>query len=235
MEDKVKIKAAYYPDTFQFALICKDGTLTSKFSARGLETERGLDGLYVVLERKGELALLPDRSMTFNLPHLVTAPEEQQEEKKVFESGAQRSADSDQWAFHLIHWEFLADMAKVLRTGAQRYGAHNWEKGMPIEESANHLIKHVYQWLNGDDSEDHLANAACNLMFMKVMAKLHPELLAKARRLPGGYPSPGQLRCSDKADKIERTSTFEEAKGACEGDLSFAEYESIMRSRQTLR
>jgi hypothetical protein len=48
--------------------------------------------------------------------------------------------------------------------GAERYGEHNWMKGMPIGHVLNHALAHIFNYLEGDRSEDHLGHAVANLM-----------------------------------------------------------------------
>jgi hypothetical protein len=48
--------------------------------------------------------------------------------------------------------------------GAIKYGEHNWQKGMPIGDTLNHALAHVYNFLSGDRSEEHLSHAAANLL-----------------------------------------------------------------------
>jgi hypothetical protein len=48
--------------------------------------------------------------------------------------------------------------------GAAKYGEHNWQKGMPLGDTLNHAIAHVYKYLSGDRTEEHLSHAAANLL-----------------------------------------------------------------------
>jgi hypothetical protein len=48
--------------------------------------------------------------------------------------------------------------------GAATHGEKNWMKGMPVEHCLNHAIKHIVQFMEGDRTENHLANSACNLL-----------------------------------------------------------------------
>ena len=54
--------------------------------------------------------------------------------------------------------------------GAKRYGDHNWH-GLPISNCTNHALKHIYQWIGGDRSEDHLGHAAANLLMAAELEK----------------------------------------------------------------
>lgn len=48
--------------------------------------------------------------------------------------------------------------------GADNYGEGNWQKGIPVKDCLNHALAHIYKYLSGDRTEDHLAHAACNMM-----------------------------------------------------------------------
>lgn len=86
-------------------------------------------------------------------------------ENNVFDTGAQRSKDVEGYRFDLISYPALRVIAKVLHEGAQKYDAFNWEMGMPINDILIHAINHIYAFLDGDRSEDHLGHAFCNMMF----------------------------------------------------------------------
>jgi hypothetical protein len=58
----------------------------------------------------------------------------------------------------------LQRVAMTMAEGAAKYGEHNWQKGMPIGDTLNHAIAHVYSFLSGDRSEEHLSHAAANLL-----------------------------------------------------------------------
>lgn len=69
------------------------------------------------------------------------------------------------YRFDLIDGPALAEMAKVLREGADKYGANNWRKIPDVEEHLNHLIMHAYAWLAGDRTDAHLSHIMCRAMF----------------------------------------------------------------------
>jgi hypothetical protein len=103
-------------------------------------------------------------------------------QKRVFESGAQRSSDADDYAYHLFHPYVMKRVAKVWRTGGNRYGEYNWERGMPPMECLNHCLKHIFDWIGGDDSEDHLAHAICNLFMAIAMWEFQRDKWKHTRR-----------------------------------------------------
>lgn len=66
--------------------------------------------------------------------------------------------------FDLIDAKALFRMAGVLDHGAKKYGANNW-RHIPVEDHLNHLLMHVYAYLAGDETDDHLSHALCRATF----------------------------------------------------------------------
>jgi hypothetical protein len=85
-------------------------------------------------------------------------------ERHEYDSGAVRSADCDAVRYDLISPIGLRALAKTYAEGAEKFGAHNWENGMPASDMLNHAIAHVFKFLEGDQAEDHLAHAAWNIL-----------------------------------------------------------------------
>lgn len=78
--------------------------------------------------------------------------------------------------YDLLNWESLEGLAKVLEFGAQKYSAHNWQKGLPVTEILASLLRHVAAIQNGEilDPETNLPHAdhiQCNAMFLSWMMK----------------------------------------------------------------
>lgn len=66
--------------------------------------------------------------------------------------------------FDLIPAIPLFEVALVLKEGADKYGEWNWQK-IPTSNHINHALSHIYAYLAGDTSDDHLAHAACRILF----------------------------------------------------------------------
>lgn len=96
---------------------------------------------------------------------------------KTFETGAVRSTDADGVRFDLITPIGLRRLAETYNEGAKKYGSYNWLKGFPASDLSNHVIQHIYKWLNGDTSEDHLAHAAWGLFTIMHFQETRPELI----------------------------------------------------------
>ena len=81
----------------------------------------------------------------------------------TYGAGARRTAKDVR--FELLSPIGLRRMAMASHEGAEKYGAFNVEKGLPISVFLNHALSHIYAYLEGDRSEDHLGHAAWNLCF----------------------------------------------------------------------
>lgn len=103
-------------------------------------------------------------------------------ELKIFDSGAVRSKDADATRYDLISPIGMRRLAETCAVGAERYGAHNYEQGMPVSEMLNHALRHIYLHLQGDRSEDHLAHGAWNMMAACHSEELWPHLNVDLRR-----------------------------------------------------
>lgn len=105
-----------------------------------------------------------------------------------FSTGAVRSADRVGQRYDLISPIGLRRLAETCAEGAKKYSPHNWEKGMTIQEMLGHAIPHIYAYLAGDRSEDHLAHAAWNLFGAMHSEELWPHLNYGTLRGPGCTP-----------------------------------------------
>lgn len=65
-------------------------------------------------------------------------------------------ADSD-IRIDLIPYLVLNRLGALYGRGAKKYADNNWKRGMPISRFYASLLRHTYQWAQGDTSEDHLA------------------------------------------------------------------------------
>jgi hypothetical protein len=96
-----------------------------------------------------------------------------------FDTGAVRDTADDKPALELISPIFEQRLGQWLAEGAKKYARRNWEKGIPVERSLASLKRHINLYMEGKKDEDHLAAAACNLMFM-----IHTEVMVERGVLP---------------------------------------------------
>lgn len=75
---------------------------------------------------------------------------------------------STPYGFHLLPTSSIFAAAEVAAYGANKYGEdfhnRNYVK-IPVEDHINHAIQHLYGYLAGDTSDDHLGHAIVRAMF----------------------------------------------------------------------
>lgn len=98
-----------------------------------------------------------------------------------FSTGAIRSQDANNTRYDLITPIGLRRVAETYKEGCDKYGAFNWEKGMPVNDILNHGIRHIYEYLSGDRTEDHLAHAAWNLLAAMHIEETYPNISPELR------------------------------------------------------
>jgi hypothetical protein len=76
--------------------------------------------------------------------------------------------------FDLIDARAMFEMAKVLHTGAVKYGEDNWRL-ITVEEHLNHGLMHTFAYLAGDRTDEHLSHLLCRSTFALGVA-LQPDL-----------------------------------------------------------
>ena len=63
------------------------------------------------------------------------------------------------------------EVAKVMTYGAKKYDKHNWRGGFDWTRLSDASLRHIHQWLEGQDKDpeteiSHLAHAVCGLMML---------------------------------------------------------------------
>lgn len=107
------------------------------------------------------------------------------DERVRYETGAVRSSDAEATRYDLVSPIGLEAVARAAADGAAKYSDYNWEAGMPVSDLLNHAIRHVYRYLAGDRSEDHLGHAAWNLLGAIHSEAVWPGLNEGRLRGPG--------------------------------------------------
>lgn len=86
--------------------------------------------------------------------------------RQEFESGMMRDTQEDKPRYDLIDRAFLKRWADLMARGAKKYGEENWRKAEGEAEFKRFqasALRHLYQWLDGDTTEDHAVAVAFNL------------------------------------------------------------------------
>ena len=85
---------------------------------------------------------------------------------KTFKSGATRSEDAEEERYDLISPFAMKRLAVIYSEGAETHGDANWEKGVPLDATLNHLERHLQMWKmemkSGEKigEDDHMAKVA---------------------------------------------------------------------------
>ncbi len=125
-------------------------------------------------------------------------------EREQFQTGAQRDTRSGKGRFDLLPAFALEREAQLLERGAEKYDPRNWEQGFPFSRCLDSAFRHLTQYVQGDDSEDHLAavrfNVGCIMHFEEMIrrVRMNPALndLPNYRAIePAGVP-PDVLRAA---------------------------------------
>lgn len=86
------------------------------------------------------------------------------ETKDSFVTGAVRSSSEGRGRPQDISPYALVRFAALLERGAKLYGPRNYQKGMSLCRTCGAIIRHTFQYLAGDRSEDHAAAIMFNGM-----------------------------------------------------------------------
>lgn len=81
--------------------------------------------------------------------------------RKVSATGALKE-DAQKGTPHLIPSSALRKLAHRFQDGAEKYGARNWEKGHHLSNYVDSLYRHLWQFMDNEKDEDHLAAVIWN-------------------------------------------------------------------------
>lgn len=71
--------------------------------------------------------------------------------------------------------KMLAELAVHFQKGAEKYGVHNCEKGIPLWSFRDSGLRHLCQWFDGKNDENHFIAAIWNFMMAMWTIEVHPE------------------------------------------------------------
>jgi hypothetical protein len=80
--------------------------------------------------------------------------------------------------WHLLPWDEVEEIVRVLMFGAKKYTPNNWMHVKPRIRYYDALQRHMKAWLNGEKKDPetglaHLAHAGCCLLFLMWGDKHH--------------------------------------------------------------
>ena len=86
--------------------------------------------------------------------------------REQFPSGMMRDTQIGKPRYDLIDRAFLKRWAALMARGAVKYGEENWRQaaGEPaLKRFRESALRHIFQWLDGDTTEDHAVAVAFNI------------------------------------------------------------------------
>ncbi len=84
-------------------------------------------------------------------------------DRQDFESGARRDLSEGKPRPDLISSRATLRAAELMARGADKYGARNWEQGMPTSRFLESAERHLLLYKLGERDEDHLAAVRFNI------------------------------------------------------------------------
>jgi hypothetical protein len=83
--------------------------------------------------------------------------------------------------FACLQPDALLELGKVAALGANKYGLHNYRKGLSVSRTIDAAFRHLIAFLKGEDNDpvdgnNHLASVAWNALTALQTLKDHPEL-----------------------------------------------------------
>ena len=93
-----------------------------------------------------------------------------------FSTGAKRDIQHGKGRMDLLPWYGIMEVSKHCEEGADKYGEHNVDKGIPLHSLCDSAARHLAKFIAGETDEDHLRAAAWNLLWALNQRTTHPEL-----------------------------------------------------------
>lgn len=98
------------------------------------------------------------------------------QEQRKFDGGAVRDNNTGKGRCDLLPACAILRLSKHFQNGAKKYCERNWELGIPISCYMDSAIRHLMNYLDGQNDEDHLCAAAWNCLCAMWTEEKYPEL-----------------------------------------------------------
>lgn len=119
------------------------------------------------------------------------------EEIIKYEGGGVRESAIGKGTYKYVPTVALKRLSHRYQYGEMKYGAtDNFKKGLPVSNCWDSAMRHLVAYMDGDNTEDHLAAVAWNVFCIMEMEKNHPEMMDLESRI-GKKSTPEYYR--DKA------------------------------------
>lgn len=97
--------------------------------------------------------------------------------RREFGTGAVRDMPKGKGRMALLPWAAIIEVSKHCEAGAQKYGEHNVDKGIPTSSLCDSAARHLAKYLDGQDDENHLLAAAWNILWAIQMTIKRPDMV----------------------------------------------------------
>lgn len=77
----------------------------------------------------------------------------------------------------LLPWNAIMEVSKHAENGAQKYGEHNVDKGIPMHSLIDSALRHTAKYMVGMTDEPHLTAACWNLLWCLEMMLTNPDMV----------------------------------------------------------
>ncbi len=85
-------------------------------------------------------------------------------ERQEFGTGSVRDTRKGKGRYELLPPQAIHRLAQHFANGCAKYGDRNWEKGQPLSRYLDSALRHLFKYLGGSRSEDHIIAAAWNAL-----------------------------------------------------------------------
>ena len=99
--------------------------------------------------------------------------------RQEFSTGSRRDTDEGKPRFDLVSASALRRLACHMAQGAKKYGDNNWRLGQPMTRFEASMLRHAFDYMAGDRTEDHLS-----ALLFNAMAIMDQEERIKGGKLP---------------------------------------------------
>ena len=96
---------------------------------------------------------------------------------RTYTSGAVRDSSEGKGRMDLLPWNAIMEVSKHCQKGAEHYGEHNVDKGIPLSSLCDSGARHLAKFMDGWTDEDHLLAAAWNILWALQMRAKKPEMI----------------------------------------------------------
>lgn len=121
--------------------------------------------------------------------------------REEFVTGSVRDCPDGKGRYDLLPTRAMKRLAQHFEGGAKKYAERNWEKGQRLGRYLESAIRHAFNYLEGDRSEDHAIACAWNMMCLveteeRIKKGLLPEELDDLSDIPSAQEFKEHLKVS---------------------------------------